>query len=67
MADFARVDFPHDIKVRIDGGMTPIRAVYHHEVLMSFYDDDGAEGFREWWSDAGAAAFGAWMEGQDRA
>ncbi len=48
---FEDVDFPTDIR----------REIHEHEVYMSFNGDDDATNFREWWDDAGAAAFLAWL------
>lgn len=61
MPKFTRVDLPANIQVRVDGGMAPFRRVYDHEVLMSFFDDAGAEEFRSWWSDEGAEDFARWL------
>lgn len=44
---FDRVSTPREITHRIA----------EHEVLLSFYDDEAALAFREWWEDEGSALF----------
>ena len=39
-----------------------IRDVHHHEVLLSFNDDDQAEAFCDWWSGDGISAFEKWCK-----
>lgn len=36
-----------------------------HEVLLSFYDDSGAEAFDIWWEEEGKASFRKWMENRE--
>lgn len=33
------------------------RRIAEHEVLLSFYDDEFALAFREWWEDEGSESF----------
>ena len=44
---FTRVSFPEEVKHRVED----------HEVFMSFYDDEYALAFREWWDDEGTVLF----------
>jgi hypothetical protein len=33
-----------------------------HEILLSFYDDLGAEAFQEWWNEVGSESFAEWIK-----
>lgn len=55
---FERVDLEDVLRADADG-MPVFRRCFEHEIMMSFFDDSGAEAFREWWSNWGDAHFGA--------
>jgi hypothetical protein len=55
---FTDVTFPREY---------PRDEVADHEVLMSFNGDDDAFRFREWWDEAGAVAFAAWLANRQAA
>jgi hypothetical protein len=42
--------------------MPVFRECFEHEILMSFYDDDGAYGFEDWWFIEGSAIFRDYMD-----
>lgn len=42
----------------------PRQSVADHEILMAFNGDEDAARFYEWWQEAGAAAFAAWLKEQ---
>lgn len=33
-----------------------------HEILMSFYDDEGCEAFCVWWNTEGSHVFNEWLK-----
>ena len=58
--DFKRVDL--DKEIRADANGRPvIRECAEHEILMSFYDDDGAYSFEEWWVLEGSQVFAEYI------
>lgn len=57
---FERVDLNHELRADADG-MPVFRRCFENEILLSFYDDDGAYGFEEWWEEKGSELFGEWM------
>jgi hypothetical protein len=52
---FSRVSMPEKFE----------RRIAEHEVLMSFYDDEAAYAFREWWEDEGSALFQKFCGAED--
>lgn len=47
-------------KVRMSFQSDVVYRVAEHECLMSFYDDDGAVAFSEWWVEKGEDQFIKW-------
>jgi hypothetical protein len=35
---------------------------HDHEILMSFYDDEGCEAFCTWWDKEGSKVFNEWLK-----
>ena len=62
---FDRVDLEDELRANADG-MPVFRKCFEHEILLSFYDDDGAYGFRDWWYEEGSAVFYKYMEKEER-
>lgn len=60
MGEFTRVSLDEDIRADADGAPV-IRECHDHEIMMSFFDDEGACAFREWWDDVGAEQFYDWL------
>jgi hypothetical protein len=60
MPKFKRVNLDDVLRADADG-MPVFRRCFLHEILLSFYDDAGAESFREWWDAQGAELLSAWM------
>ena len=58
---FERVDLDKVLRADADG-MPVFRNCFENEILMSFYDDDGAYGFEDWWHKEGSAIFYDYME-----
>ena len=58
---FDRVDLENVLRANTDG-MPVFRDCFEHEILMSFYDDDGAYGFSDWWNLEGSVIFNDYME-----
>jgi len=57
---FERVNLDKVLRANADG-MPVFRNCFEHEILMSFYDDDGAYGFEDWWNSEGSAIFNDYM------
>ena len=53
---FKQVCLDRELRADADG-MPVFRRCFQHEVMMTFNDDSGAEGFREWWEDKGNEIF----------
>ena len=60
MPEFTEVNLDRIIRADADGRPT-LRQCYEHEIMLSFVDDMGAHGFREWWKGEGAEQFGGWL------
>lgn len=56
MPKFTRVSLDHELRADADG-MPVFRKCFEHEILMSFYSDDGAYQFEDWWNDKGSELF----------
>lgn len=54
--NFERVDFKNNVTKNLSD----------HEIFMSFFDDIGAEAFKEWWEHEGAQFFRAYCEEDHR-
>lgn len=54
-------------KIRMKFQREIVRKLQEHEVLMSFYDDEGAEMFDQWWWEFGKHNFREYLiaEGYD--
>lgn len=61
---FTRVELENVLRADADG-MPVIRRCFPHEIMMSFYDDIGAERFRDWWEEFGAELFGDYYEAEE--
>mgnify|MGYP001573322396 CR=1 FL=1 len=58
--DFKRVDLDKELRADSDG--RPVfRECLEHEILLSFYDDDGAYAFETWWTLEGSQVFANWI------
>jgi hypothetical protein len=57
---FKRVDLEDVLRANADG-MPVFRKCFDHEILMSFYDDAGAYGFRDWWNEKGSEQFAEYL------
>jgi len=62
---FERVDLEDVLRANADG-MPIFRKCFEHEILLSFYDDDGAYGFNNWWFEEGSVLFYDYMKKQGR-
>ena len=58
---FEELDLEDVLRANADG-MPIFRKCFEHEILLSFYDDDGAYGFRDWWNEEGTFVFNSFME-----
>lgn len=58
MKEFERVDLKREIDNPSIGGMVFTRNCMTHEILLSFYDDDGKYAFEKWWDIEGKYMFG---------
>lgn len=58
---FTRVRLDDVLRADADG-MPIFRRCFGHEIMLTFFDDDGAINFREWWEDKGAKQFYEWIE-----
>lgn len=56
---FDRVDLESVLRSNSDG-MPIFRKCFHHETLLSFYDDAGNSAFKEWWDEIGSFEFAKW-------
>ena len=56
-----RVTMKDTVEIEGKGGMIPARRVYEHEILLSFYDDDGSYAFEEWFVSVGREQFRQWL------
>lgn len=55
MGQFTRVDLATETDIHFA----------EHEILMSFYDDEGCEAFQQWWNEEGSILFNNWLEIND--
>ena len=58
---FNRVNLDKVLRADADG-MPVFRECFENEILMSFYDDDGAYGFEDWWFIEGSTIFRDYMD-----
>jgi hypothetical protein len=58
---FKRVNLDKVLRADADG-MPVFRNCFEHEILMNFYDDDGAYEFEDWWNLEGSALFYKYLE-----
>lgn len=63
-SSFTRVSLEDVLRADADG-MPVFRKCFENEILLSFFDDDGAYAFHQWWVEHGAAAFGEWLIQQE--
>lgn len=56
---FTRVTLDYELRANADG-MPVFRKCFENEILLSFYDDEGAWAFREWWEEVASQAFAKW-------
>lgn len=40
--------------------------IAEHQILLSFYDDVGAEAFDDWWRNEGAEEFANWVNSNEQ-
>ena len=52
---FLRLDMPREM----------VHHVAEHEVMMSFWDDEGAVAFNEWWDFYGSALFKKYFDSKE--
>jgi len=57
---FTRVNLDHVLRADADG-MPVFRKCFEHEILMSFYDDQGSYEFEEWWNSMGNQLFAQYL------
>lgn len=62
---FDRVDLSREIDIKTSGGMSFCRDCFTHEILLSFYDDDGRFAFEKWWEIEGKYNFGNFCDNND--
>jgi hypothetical protein len=61
---FERVNLDKFLRADVDD-MPVFRKCFEHEILMSFYDDDGAYEFEDWWNAEGSVLFYKFLENKD--
>lgn len=61
---FERVSLDNVLRADADG-MPVFRNCFENEILMSFYDDEGAYEFSDWWRIEGSRFFQRYLEDND--
>ncbi len=61
---FTRLSIDDVLRADADG-MPVFRHCFEFERLLSFYDDDGALAFDQWWDENGKYLFGEWCRHND--
>lgn len=61
MGKFTRVDIEYELRADADG-MPVFRECFDNELLLSFYDDEGARAFEDWWFLVGAESLAKYCQ-----
>ena len=61
MRKFTRMRLDRELRSDADG-MPVFRSCFQHEVMMTFFDDSGAQAFRRWWETEGVDGFSSFYE-----